>query len=163
MKKLAVILVSVVTGFTGIAPAQAFPTVPAVSRAQTSDVVNAQYYVNRGGGLEYGDRRYWRRDRDWRGDRRYWRDDRRWRRHYGHRYYRHRDRSNLGAALGGFAAGAIIGGALAQPRYAPAPRYSGGGSAHVNWCYSRYRSYRPYDNTFQPYNGPRRQCYSPYR
>ncbi|KKX34316.1 BA14K family protein [Rhizobium sp. LC145] len=162
MKKLAIILVSVVTGFTGVVPAQAFPTVSAVSRAQTSDVVNAQY-INRGGGLEYGDRRYWRnRDRHWRGDRRhwrsdrrYWRDDRRWR--------RHRDRSNFGAALGGFAAGAIIGGALAQPRYAPAPRYSGGGSAHVNWCYSRYRSYRPYDNTFQPYNGPRRQCYSPYR
>ncbi|MDQ2632323.1 MAG: BA14K family protein, partial [Pseudomonadota bacterium] len=37
-----------------------------------------------------------------------------------------------------------------------------GGSAHVQWCYDRYRSYRASDNTFQPYNGPRRQCYSPY-
>jgi hypothetical protein len=36
------------------------------------------------------------------------------------------------------------------------------GNAHVNWCYNRYRSYRAYDNTFQPYRGPRRQCYSPY-
>jgi hypothetical protein len=36
------------------------------------------------------------------------------------------------------------------------------GSAHVEWCYDRYRSYRAYDNTFQPYEGPRRQCYSPY-
>lgn len=36
------------------------------------------------------------------------------------------------------------------------------GSAHVRWCYDRYRSYRAYDNTFQPYNGPRRQCWSPY-
>ncbi|HEX2139841.1 MAG TPA: BA14K family protein [Woeseiaceae bacterium] len=36
------------------------------------------------------------------------------------------------------------------------------GNAHVEWCYDRYRSYRAYDNTFQPYNGPRRQCYSPY-
>lgn len=35
-------------------------------------------------------------------------------------------------------------------------------SAHVNWCYNRYRSYRDYDNTFQPYHGPRRQCISPY-
>jgi len=40
------------------------------------------------------------------------------------------------------------------------PAYSG--NAHVNWCYRKYRSYREYDNTFQPYNGRRRQCYSPY-
>ena len=40
------------------------------------------------------------------------------------------------------------------------PRYAG--SAHERWCYSRYRSYRAWDNTFQPYNGPRRPCYSPY-
>ncbi len=33
---------------------------------------------------------------------------------------------------------------------------------HVDWCYDRYRSYRESDNTYQPYNGPRRQCYSPY-
>ena len=37
-----------------------------------------------------------------------------------------------------------------------------GNSAHVAWCYDRYRSYRAWDNTFQPYNGPRRQCWSPY-
>ncbi|OYR10649.1 BA14K-like family protein [Brucella grignonensis] len=37
-----------------------------------------------------------------------------------------------------------------------------GGNAHVRWCYNRYRSYRAYDNTFQPNYGPRRQCYSPY-
>ncbi len=36
------------------------------------------------------------------------------------------------------------------------------GNAHINWCYNRYRSYRAYDNTFQPYHGPRRQCISPY-
>ncbi|MBN9274986.1 MAG: BA14K family protein, partial [Mesorhizobium sp.] len=35
-------------------------------------------------------------------------------------------------------------------------------SAHVRWCYDRYRSYRAWDNTFQPYNGPRQQCWSPY-
>jgi hypothetical protein len=35
-------------------------------------------------------------------------------------------------------------------------------NSHVDWCYNRYRSYRAYDNTFQPYNGPRRQCISPY-
>jgi BA14K-like protein len=30
---------------------------------------------------------------------------------------------------------------------------------HVSYCFSRYRSYRPEDNTYQPYGGgPRRQC-----
>jgi BA14K-like protein len=35
-------------------------------------------------------------------------------------------------------------------------------SAHVEWCLDRYRSYRVSSNTFQPYNGGRRVCYSPY-
>lgn len=38
----------------------------------------------------------------------------------------------------------------------------GGGDSHVRWCYARYRSYRAWDNTFQPYHGPRRACLSPY-
>ena len=30
---------------------------------------------------------------------------------------------------------------------------------HVSYCFSRYRSYRPEDNSYQPYGGgPRRQC-----
>nr|WP_240545120.1 BA14K family protein [Sinorhizobium fredii] len=30
---------------------------------------------------------------------------------------------------------------------------------HVDYCFSRYRSYRPEDNTYQPFDGgPRRQC-----
>ena len=30
---------------------------------------------------------------------------------------------------------------------------------HASYCFSRYRSYRPEDNTYQPYGGgPRRQC-----
>lgn len=33
---------------------------------------------------------------------------------------------------------------------------------HVDWCYSRYRSYDQRSNTFQPYRGPRRECRSPY-
>ena len=48
----------------------------------------------------------------------------------------------------------MIGGAIAnQP--------SAGGS-HARWCENRYRSYRAYDNTFQPNYGPRKQCISPY-
>ncbi|AWI56999.1 BA14K family protein [Sinorhizobium fredii] len=33
---------------------------------------------------------------------------------------------------------------------------------HSDWCAHRYRSYRAYDNTYQPYEGPRRLCYSPF-
>ncbi|TIV50351.1 BA14K family protein, partial [Mesorhizobium sp.] len=30
---------------------------------------------------------------------------------------------------------------------------------HVDYCFSRYRSYDPSDNTYQPFDGgPRRQC-----
>ncbi len=33
---------------------------------------------------------------------------------------------------------------------------------HVRWCYNRFRSYRAWDNTFQPYHGRRRACRSPF-
>ncbi|WP_235911754.1 BA14K family protein [Mesorhizobium xinjiangense] len=36
-------------------------------------------------------------------------------------------------------------------------------SEHFDWCNERYRSYRANDNTFQPYQGPRRPCRSPYQ
>jgi hypothetical protein len=39
---------------------------------------------------------------------------------------------------------------------------SGLPSRHVAWCKDRYRSYRVSDNTFQPNNGPRKPCVSPY-
>lgn len=34
--------------------------------------------------------------------------------------------------------------------------------AHLDWCAGRYRSYNPDDNSYQPYDGPRRPCLSPY-
>lgn len=102
------------------------------------------------------------------------------RRHYrGHRAHRYksyrprrhhprRSNNNAGAFIGGLAAGAIIGSVLAnQARpsrvYRPAPTYRSAGNAHVDWCYSRYRSYDARTDTFQPYHGPRRYCNSPYR
>ncbi|MEO5323636.1 BA14K family protein [Mesorhizobium sp. CC13] len=115
---------------------------------------------------------YWRPRRVMRMDR----DDRRYRivrrgdiyymnGHRGYRDYRpgYRRYNDWWFPAGAFIAGAIIGGALSQPRYI-APRYGvrASGDAHVQWCYDRYRSYRAWDNTYQPYNGPRRQCYSPY-
>ncbi|NMG40579.1 BA14K family protein [Chelativorans sp. ZYF759] len=62
-----------------------------------------------------------------------------------------------------FVAGAIIGGAVAQqPRPAPRAPQRGLSRSHVEWCYGQYRSYRASDNTFQPYQGPRRACRSPF-
>jgi hypothetical protein len=48
--------------------------------------------------------------------------------------------------------------------YRPAPRraYRSDWGAHVAWCYDRWRSYREYDNSYQPFNGPRRECRSPF-
>jgi len=34
--------------------------------------------------------------------------------------------------------------------------------AHLDWCASRYRSYRPRDNSYTPFSGGRRTCVSPY-
>jgi hypothetical protein len=106
-----------------------------------------------------------------RRDRHYRRDRRNWRRHHsprvrywrGHRGYDHsrpgyRRHGDFWFPLAAFATGAIISGAIANSNR---PVYAGG-DAHVRWCYERYRSYRASDNTFQPYNGPRRQCISPY-
>jgi hypothetical protein len=139
MKKLAIIVLSVATAFTGITPAQAFPAIARPDMPQVSNVEQVQYY------RRYGDR--YRYDRY-----RYRYGDDRWRHR---RYHRH---NNAGAIIGGLAAGVIIGSILNAQRQ---PRYYSGGSYHTRWCYSRYRSYRAYDNTYQPYYGPRRQCVSP--
>jgi hypothetical protein len=87
--------------------------------------------------------------------RRHWHGHRHWgeRRYYRHRHRHHHSNAWVPFAILGM--GAMIGGAVANDR--------GYGGSHVRWCANRYRSYRAYDNTFQPYNGPRRQCHSPYR
>lgn len=145
----------------------ATPAVPA--GAVPLPVVKVQP-IEAGKGVQLVDHR-WQHRRHWRGGSRHWGgyrhyEGRRWYPRgrydnwrggyrYGHRY-RHRDNAWVPFAIMGM--GAIIGSAIANDRRA----YVGGGS-HVRWCANRYRSYRAYDNTFQPYNGPRRQCYSPYR
>lgn len=90
-----------------------------------------------------------RYDRGWDRDRRYYGNRYNGNRYYRDRYYRH---DNTGAIIGGLAAGAIIGGIIASQ-----PRVSAG-SSHADYCYSKYRSYRASDNTYQPTSGPRRQC-----
>lgn len=62
--------------------------------------------------------------------------------------------------LAAFGVGALIGGAIAnQPREVVAPSLS---RDHLRWCEERYRSFRASDNSFQPNNGPRQACISPY-
>lgn len=152
-------------------PAPATPTAPI--NTDTLKVRDSWAGGGGGGGVRVdewrrgwrGDRG-WRRDGGWRGDGwrgRHWRGHRHWR-DDGWRYRRHYRRGwdNPGVYLG---LGLLGSGLLYndnyyyRPRVYRAPRASG----HVQWCYSRYRSYRAWDNTFQPNYGPRRQCISPYR
>lgn len=176
MKRISGIIsaaaLSVAMAVTSVAPVSAalLPVAPVKADNNVIDVQlsrSAQEF-----GSNYNHRRWRGEGRHWRGDGPYWGgrpprvDGPRYGWHNGHRGYRHhrpgyRYHNGFWFPAGAFIAGAIIGGALNNatqpPRY-----YRGGGSAHVSWCYNRYRSYREYDNTFQPYNGPRQQCYSPY-
>jgi len=84
----------------------------------------------------------------------------------GHRGYRtprpgYRSYNGWWFPPAAFAAGALLGGAIAGQA---APVYGGGGlsAQHYAWCDQRYISYRASDNTFQPYQGPRQPCVSPY-
>ncbi|WP_414650759.1 BA14K family protein [Ensifer sp.] len=80
----------------------------------------------------------------------------------GYRYERYgyrRHNDGWWYPLAAFGAGVVIGGAIAAP---PRSYDAGVNPRHVDWCYARYRSYRAWDNSFQPYGGPRQQCYSPY-
>ena len=108
----------------------------------------------RGGGRHFDGRRHFRDDRHFRGRIPHYRGHRGY---HSHRpgYRRHGEFWYPAAA---FIAGALITGAINNNRSS----VYRGGSAHIQWCYDRYRSYRSSDNTFQPYNGPRQQCYSPY-
>jgi hypothetical protein len=83
--------------------------------------------------------------------------------------YRRDNSDGLFYPLAAFALGAIIANELndTQPRRQTNTRNwnhipNRNVRAHDNWCYSKYRSYRSSDKTFQPYNGPRRYCNSPY-
>ena len=121
---------------------------------------------NRDGRWRSGNFRERNFSRNWDGDRNLDGDDWPWRRHHHRRHFRDSDAAILGLGLG-------LGlGSLAYGNYYdPYPRYYQPrriyrtqrlSNAHIQWCYDRYRSYRAWDNTFQPYNGPRQQCWSPY-
>jgi hypothetical protein len=163
---------SALFAFTPVVPASAMPlagSAQPVTSAAGSDVVkvqdNSPLWLQRK--HMRNDARRYDRDRRWSSNRRS-NSDRRWRNeeragwYRGHRGYRYQRRGyryhdGFWFPLAAFGAGALIGGAIANDR-----GYVGGGGSHTSWCANRYRSYRAYDNTFQPYNGPRQQCVSPY-
>jgi hypothetical protein len=182
MKRFLSALCAATLGFavaiTSAIPVNAAPPLP--ERIETSsNVVTVQHREWRHGPRHWQGRRDWG-DRRWRGrpgwNRPGWRHGPRpgwrhgwrghrpgyWRGYHGYRYYRHgyrRYSDGWWYPLAAFGAGVAVGGALSSPPARAVPRYA---NSHVAWCANRYRSYRAYDNTYQPYNGPRRQCYSPY-
>ncbi|MDQ0323643.1 hypothetical protein QO002_005850 [Pararhizobium capsulatum DSM 1112] len=165
MRLLAIIGLSLTTAFSSVAPAHAFPAVDG-PKLQNSDI---QVIRNRGNSRYAQGRNYYRRSMGmnrWSGNnaRRYSQYHGGYRRYYPRHYYNnYNNYNNYGAPWGSFGTGVIVGGLLAHPGYYnySEPGYYGDGS-HANWCHSRYRSYRAYDDTFQPYYGPRRLCISPY-
>ena len=133
--------------------------------AQVQLASDRRHWRRHGGGRNWNGNRHWRGNRNWHGNRN-WNGNRYWRGRGG--YY-----GNYGNYYGGnYGSGIYLGFGLPAYQYAEpyyyAPRYLAprrayrAGTSHVEWCYARYRSYRDWDNTFQPYNGPRQQCYSPY-
>ncbi|MEI9421678.1 BA14K family protein [Mesorhizobium sp. Cs1299R1N1] len=134
-----------------VVPVNAQPAYVPLSQAATPDVQTVQY-------------REWRRNRSF--DRNFSRNrsfsrngDMYWNGHRGYREYRrgYRRHGDYWFPLAAFATGALITGAIVNQNNRV---YEG--NAHVQWCYDHYRSYRASDNTFQPNNGPRRECRSPY-
>ncbi|MCB5203028.1 BA14K family protein [Neorhizobium sp. T786] len=173
-RKVAIAALSATVIAGAFVPAQAMPTIaaPAATTGVQSDATLVQYRDYRRGGYDRG---YYGGNRGYYGG--YYGGSRRtygtsrgfysgyqgYRTHRpGYRYY-----DGYWYPLAAFSAGALIGGAIAAPRYvepAPVPVYRTGdlNPRHYEWCQARYRSYDAYSNTFQPYNGPRRTCTSPY-
>ncbi len=75
----------------------------------------------------------------------------------GHNRYRdgYRRSNGFWFPAAAFLGGVIIGGAIVNGN-------NQFGIRHIRWCENRYRSYRTSSNSYQPYDGPRRICYSPY-
>lgn len=183
MKKFATAAFAAIMGITGISVAPmtavAAPVVPLIQQGETANnAIQVQFdrrwdrrHIRRWDRRidRRWDRRVIRRHGDFRRSGFYVRNGNGWYNgHRGYRSYRHgyRRHNDFWFPAGAFIAGAIIGGALSNPGptyYQPRRVYRQSyGSAHVRWCYNRYRSYDAYSNTYQPYNGPRRACYSPY-
>jgi hypothetical protein len=81
---------------------------------------------------------------------------------YGHH---HHHGGNWGAGVAGFAAGALIGSALAPRPYYGGPAYYYGEPSYAyapddaeGYCEQRFRSYDPRSGTYLGYDGRRHPC-----
>lgn len=149
-KTVSVASIAAMMSLTSLIPANAMP-LPAVQpplvSQQASGAEPVQYRRH-----ERSEYRQWRN----RGHRNGWYRGHRGYRDYRRGYRRHSD--GFWYPLAAFGVGAIIGGAISNSQR---PAYSGSGS-HVQWCASRYRTYRASDNTYVPRAGVRAYCNSPY-
>ncbi|MEM1040428.1 MAG: BA14K family protein [Pseudomonadota bacterium] len=142
--KAAAIAVAITMTTFGYQPVQAAPmrmapVMDSVQFSQGSNVIEVQRRLRRGArrGVRRGGRNFRR------GNRR----GRNFRRGVG-----------VGAAIIG---GVIIGEAIARERRRERRRIRRG-NRHERWCYNRFNSYRAWDNSYQPFRGGRRQCFSPF-
>lgn len=163
MRKPAIILVSLITAFTSITPVQAFPPVTMANAVKNPDVIDVRYRGHHGGHHNHYSRH-----------------------HHGHNYGG-AILGGLAAGMifggmlgypygsgyygsgyygsGYYGSGYYGRRAFYGPRayYGPGAYYGRGayygGNGHASSCYARYRSYRAWDNTYQPYYGPRRPCW----
>ncbi|KIZ40266.1 MULTISPECIES: BA14K family protein [Rhodopseudomonas] len=120
--------------FASLQPAAAAPMTP-LQAATASDASGATVQNVR-----------WRGHRGWRGHHGYYRGG------YHHRGW-NRDRYGWGpgAAIGGLAAGALIGGAIANSRAEQQ-------SSDDAYCSQRFKSYDPSSGTYLGYDGNRHAC-----
>jgi hypothetical protein len=77
-----------------------------------------------------------------------------WRRHGHWRHHHHRRGYGWGPALGGLAAGAIIGGAIASQQAQAAQQQED----WIAYCSAKYRSFDPATGTYTTYGGEQRYC-----
>lgn len=149
-KSVGALTISAMMAATTFVPAQAMqverPSAP-VSNNVAEQPIQVQHHRRVMRGHDGGHRGYYRdhRGRDYYNGHRGYREYRRGYRRHGDAWY----------PAAAFLGGALVGGAISNSQ--SAPRVRSGGS-HAEWCYSKYRSYRASDNTYQPNNGPRRQC-----
>ncbi|WP_084811203.1 BA14K family protein [Ensifer sp. BR816] len=153
MKKIGILFLAAATAFTSYAPAQAMPVPSAPQSGSNVELVHHKPW-------HHGGPRRARREVE----------GARYTYHNGYRGYRYRREGYRRHSdgwwypLAAFGAGVIIGNAIAAPPRYVEPRYAESQlpQRHVSWCYDQYRSYRAWDNSYQPYGAPRQQCYSPY-
>ena len=153
---IAGMLIATIAASSAITPAYAGKKERRIAAGIALGAIAGAIIVNEVG--KKRDRRYKRRHRD----RAFYREHRRIKklRHRQHQRQRFYDQYDEPAFDNRYDQPRVV---YREPQ--PQLRYEGrisAAQAHTSWCQNRYRSYRAYDNTFQPYNGPRRRCHSPY-